>query len=361
MIFGCPIAINFSLIPHLKGLKIGHVVSELVESQEMTTDQIPQSRKEHQSTRTVAKDEYQLPEDTQTEEINGQDGYVFTRVVHVPKSLRQCMQTVDVAGFRIKHRLKFVVNLINPDDHKSEVSDLSTTVIVNADLQELRATLPIHIFISPNLPLNENNDIVNQTPQTAQGVENLAHGAPPVYGEHQFDQLYGDIDPSGYITPAVGSGISTPFNSQSRSNSTENLSTLNNLSPNVLSMTALHHQLDNVPNSGPSRLTEHRAGIAGADAGTASNRSDMIAAESSVHHNREMDPSSHDQSHASSRRISGDVQLMTGIHASQHIELSDEDLSKVPSYGTALQTPAGTPFSESLPTYQKATNQPPRP
>ena len=122
VVFGCPVVINFSLIPHLKGLKIGRVITELVESLEVTTDQVPQLRKEHHSVRVVTEDVFQLPEGTETEDVNGQDGYVFTRMIRIPRSLRQCLQTVDVAGIRIRHRLKFVVNLTNPDGHTSEVS-----------------------------------------------------------------------------------------------------------------------------------------------------------------------------------------------------------------------------------------------
>lgn len=76
----------------------------------------------------------------------------------------------------------------------------------------------------------------------------FAVGAPPVYGEHQFDILYGDLDPAGYMTPAGGlSGAGTPLNSQSRRGSTDNLASLNTLTSHSVA-TSLHSRLSSLDN-----------------------------------------------------------------------------------------------------------------
>lgn len=41
--------------------------------------------------------------------------------VLLPKSLHACVQDCEVAGIKIKHKLKFTIQLHNPDGHMSEV------------------------------------------------------------------------------------------------------------------------------------------------------------------------------------------------------------------------------------------------
>jgi hypothetical protein len=57
------------------------------------------------------------------------------------------------------------------------------------------------------MPIDENNNIRDQTPASARRtVDEFANQAPPLYSEHQFDQLYSELDPNGYRTPGPGSG-----------------------------------------------------------------------------------------------------------------------------------------------------------
>ena len=121
VIFGSAVAVEFILIPLLKGLKIGKVTSELVESQDVTIDQ-PYPSRQSRLSRVVASDEWQLPLDAETEDIEGQEGYKFTRLLLIPRCLRDCVQSVEANGIRVKHRLQFIVQLLNPDGHVSEVS-----------------------------------------------------------------------------------------------------------------------------------------------------------------------------------------------------------------------------------------------
>ena len=72
-------------------------------------------------TRNVAEDTFNFPQDQETVLIDGQDAWVFSRQIPLPKSLRCCLQTVDALGIKAKHNVTFNVKLINPDDHVSEV------------------------------------------------------------------------------------------------------------------------------------------------------------------------------------------------------------------------------------------------
>ena len=81
-----------------------------------------QSDKYHYVTRIVAEATWAMDEDAETEDIDGQDGWVFSRSLPLPKNLKDCVQSVETHGIKVKHQVKFVVALLNPDGHKSEVS-----------------------------------------------------------------------------------------------------------------------------------------------------------------------------------------------------------------------------------------------
>ena len=123
VIFGTNIQVDFRLIPLLKGLKFGKVTTELNEKLELSIKGPRAPIKSRQMTRSIAKDEFQLPEDAETEDVEGQDGFTFSRAVRIPQSLKKCVQTVEVLGIKVRHNLSFNVQMHNPDGHISEVSD----------------------------------------------------------------------------------------------------------------------------------------------------------------------------------------------------------------------------------------------
>lgn len=121
VIFGTAVRIDFRLIPLLKGLKIGNITVELVEIQEMAIGPPKQLKRSSKKSRVVAKETWNLPDEDETEEVDGQEGYFLQRSVTIPKSLRQCVQTVETMGIKIRHNLNFNIQLHNPDSHVSEV------------------------------------------------------------------------------------------------------------------------------------------------------------------------------------------------------------------------------------------------
>lgn len=122
VIFGTTVQVDFKIIPLLKGLKIGKITTELNERQEMTIKGPRTPKKRRELTRLIAKDEYRLADDVEAEDIGGQDGYVFSRKLSIPQSLRKCLQSVDALGIKTRHNLNFNVQMHNPDGHVSEVS-----------------------------------------------------------------------------------------------------------------------------------------------------------------------------------------------------------------------------------------------
>lgn len=116
---------DFRLIPLLKGLKIGQITSQLIESHDLTLNpEDPDTiRNTYKTTRTIVTDNYELDEENQLEIIaEAAEGYQFCRYLDMPKTLTKCLQDADTKGIKIRHKLKFRVQLHNPDGHTSEVS-----------------------------------------------------------------------------------------------------------------------------------------------------------------------------------------------------------------------------------------------
>ena len=116
--------IDFRLIPLLKGLRIGQIVSQLVESHDLTLNpDDPESfRNTYKNSRTIVTDEHELDEENNLEVIDESvEGHQFSRSLALPKTLTKCLQDTETKGIKIRHKLKFRIQLHNPDGHVSEV------------------------------------------------------------------------------------------------------------------------------------------------------------------------------------------------------------------------------------------------
>lgn len=221
---------------------------------------------------------------------------------------------------------------------------------------QLRATLPVTIFISPNQPLDEDGNLVRQAPveAAASSTTRMTGIAPPGYGEHILDQLYEDVDlnglHSGFQTPAIQSGVNTPFYALSRAGSAENLHQMAGMQ--AVPPAALSSRLQDVSMDPSSRNHSYNSLSAAATDGATTPHTPH-AGDSS--HNSPM------QSAPLSRSHSGENP--SGINTPEHVEF--EDLNKVPSYSTAVKTPA-RPLSMVegglvLPDYNSAVSAPSSP
>ncbi|PGH11064.1 hypothetical protein AJ79_05106 [Helicocarpus griseus UAMH5409] len=339
VIFGTSVQVDFRLVPLLKGLKIGTISTQLLELHDFVVnpDASEIYQVSHKSSKIIVDDPYTLEQQDMPETPDGVvEGFEFSRVLNLPKSLSKCLQDTNTRGIRVKHKLKFRVQLQNPDGHTSE----------------LRATLPISIFISPNLAIDDNNNLVDQTPQSAQRViHTMAQQAPPVYGEHQFDQLYSEVDPAGYRTPGNTSEPGTPYSSLSRNLSMENLSPAGSGHRDI-SPTALHTRLSNLHLNGSAPRTpplEPAEPVTESSGQRPQLSSPGSYSPSIVIQNPEIDTP------GTSRRPSEDDNIPSGMATPNPHFSQVEDLSRVPSYTTALKSRVIPQYSEDLPDYQAAT------
>jgi hypothetical protein len=212
------------------------------------------------------------------------------------------------------------------------------------------------------MPLTSDGRLVDQTPLSTQSTDIVQH-APPLYGEHILDQLYADVDQSGMMTPASQSGMNTPFYNHSRTGSAENLAVLTSEPhPNgAVPPAALSSRLQNLNlgsrNNSFRRL--HPNGESGDDTPHSQPHTDGEA--SYFDHSG---PNSNPLSRRTSEEEHGGVSNLTsGQHSPEHIDFSElGDLTKVPSYRTAVQTPArGMSYNDALPNYEAAISAPPSP
>lgn len=236
------------------------------------------------------------------------------------------------------------------------------------------------------MPLDELGNLLDQTPNSSQSVDIDSH-APPLYGEHVLDQLYADIDLSGMMTPGQQSGMNTPLYSHSRSGSTENLAfTMDAPVGTAVGPEALSSRLQDIAisprnssflrrpqgqeqpsddgghlrhDSGSSSSMQQYAGQSSSFSGPSSTlapRSDPLSRRTSEE----------DHPHAENIGSEATSGTLTPEHIDYSYTKSDlADLTKVPSYTTAIRVPFRALSSSSdlqhLPNYEAAISRPPSP
>lgn len=124
VIFGSSVKVDFRLVSLLKGLQIGQISSQLVETCDLTlpSNAADTSSRTHKTTRVIMTNVFNVDAEQDLQILNEEvEGYQFSRYYDLPKTLAKCVQDVDTKGIRIRHKLKFRVQLHNPDAHISEV------------------------------------------------------------------------------------------------------------------------------------------------------------------------------------------------------------------------------------------------
>ncbi|CAK7246354.1 MAG: hypothetical protein STHCBS139747_007981 [Sporothrix thermara] len=373
VVFGSHIPLESRFTPLLKGLELGDITIKLIEIHEFVTTppsgnnsyslamrEFKHERVVQNWTINVTREEHwqEMIEDT------GQEGWVVNSTLDLPRKLGKCIQDVNVHGIKVRHKLKMVVALKNPDGHVSE----------------LRATLPLTIFISPNIPLDEQGNLTTPSGPASANATGLSTIAPPGYGEHVLDQLYDEVDVHNLQTPAPRSTVHSPMYGLSRAGSSENLASMNAASVPV-HPAALTSRLQDVSARELAMRRNRSSGVltppgTSLDTNTSpfhplhfphsfmhrssSYANDMASAANGTH--------SHPHSEVASRRNSGESHRSEGNlsdHSGEHSEpeVDMQELCKVPSYATAIKSSRVGPIRSGddyaqLPDYRTAASRP---
>ncbi|WPG98607.1 Hypothetical protein R9X50_00140000 [Acrodontium crateriforme] len=381
IVFGTSITADVELSPLKKGLRLGKVELRLIETvvRRIQASEVPDVRGDRSKTEEleVAKSDLDFPENTRVTYENetpdnptlADEMYKFRATLPLPKSLNNCRQDVDSHQINVTHRFKLMVNIHNPEGHVSQ----------------LVCRLPVKLFISPNLPVDDENRVcasMNGATDLELNQAETAVIAPPEYGRHQLDQMYSDIDPSGFMSRA-GSASGTPSGpfAQSRRASFDNLASLSN--GNLASLNGiadsdvpvasssahphasiLHSRLADLQSQGQTAPITRSPGLFAGHSVSGGNSPNGLSGQHSP------------ERYAVNTYFPNGISSNTSPHASNSVSgrtsdeiltngTSDYDistLSRVPSYGAATRTPgAVTPFTDGPPTYFEATSRPPSP
>lgn len=197
------------------------------------------------------------------------------------------------------------------------------------------------------MPFDDQGNLVDQSPNTPVEQE-VGTIAPPGYGEHVLDQLYEDVDPSGFQTPGIQSGLNSPFYAQSRAGSSENLST------------SLTHSRPVAPAALVSRLEDMSL-----DATDRNSSYNSVLSASGFASPTGHPPAPRSEPHSGSlTRSNSQEDGDSSRNSAEHIDLDPAEfleLNKVPSYQTAVRTPARSRAQSgnmALPDYHTAVSAP---
>ncbi|KAK6538843.1 hypothetical protein TWF694_010407 [Orbilia ellipsospora] len=336
VVFGSFIPIEVRLTPLLKGLSVAKINVALKEMYELAPHV-----KQINGTRHISEVEFSGWEDSHpTDEEDG--AWRLREKVFLPQTLAKCLQDCEVGKIKIRHKLKFAIQLKNPDGH----------------LSELRATLPIMIFISQHYLTNEHNEVPEFTNQVTSESE---ISAPPRYEQHELDTLFEGVDLDMYL-----SRTNSPTQ-LSRTGSAENLqqiqqsglTPLSSLSGASSPMFYDHttSRSSNVSGSstGPSLMTPHGH----ADLVARLQRAHQRPVESSGSLNAMANSTSwtNPPSGRESPNPDSPVEGHASLSSSPTMDMAS--MCKVPSYSTAIKTPTRNLSFESAPAYERVMSRPP--
>lgn len=203
--------INILLVPLAKGLKLGLIKAQVVQYYAFKGE-----------TGDLYDDEQVILDCNMREMENKEliDKLQIESFINIPSNLKKVTQDCDFKNdlIKVRHKLKLQINLINSNGH----------------ISELRANLPIHFFISPNVAMTGRKIVLDKhgkihfrkeeeklfesvrqggalLPDRENNSNNLTlvtDDAPPNYDEHFFDKIIDTNDSrSGNTNAAV---VSTP-------------------------------------------------------------------------------------------------------------------------------------------------------
>ncbi|KAL4799564.1 hypothetical protein BDV19DRAFT_400795 [Aspergillus venezuelensis] len=168
--FGTMVELRYSFIPLLTGLNIEYVESEVLESLEVSADESAVSSRVN-STNVICSTKHIMEDGFIGDISKDAEGYHLSHTLHLPRRIGQCAQDTEAMGIRIKHKLKVIVRMTNPDEH----------------LSELRLSIPMSIYLSPDYPVWDSTFDRQSLPPP--NINSINDEPPPPYGRHSLDQL----------------------------------------------------------------------------------------------------------------------------------------------------------------------------
>ena len=124
IVFGSSIPLEMRFTPLLKGLEVGLITVKLMELHDFHVATHSLASKRHKFDRDIKTWAFEAVREEHWRdniEETGQEGWLINKQLPLPKKLAVCLQDCHVRGIKIRHKIKLVATLKNPDGHNSEV------------------------------------------------------------------------------------------------------------------------------------------------------------------------------------------------------------------------------------------------
>lgn len=325
------IPISMRFVPLIKNIKIAKIICSL---REYITLKIVSGYhgipSKYDTTRQISTIKIKnLPEE--------ENEWVLEKTMNIPNSLSSCIQNCDVKHIKVRHKLKVIVTLVNPDGH----------------ISELRTSLPVILYISPSVFADSNSYNYH-----------LARGFQlPSYDNHVYDRIWDGVS-SIDINPSLTSEITSIQNICNSTNAEDfyNINEVNTLCLNL----SRNNLLDESHNVSRDQENENDPNYFSNRYITSYDLSSMaLQNDSSCHTSVQHDGS---ESHAGITRTSTtdsnefphSTTASIAVQSNNRLREDNfiDNLSIVPSYRTANRPvfTAVAPISQSLPTYEASVH-----
>ncbi|KAG5519313.1 hypothetical protein PMAC_001938 [Pneumocystis sp. 'macacae'] len=254
--------------------------------------------------------------------------------IKIPNSLSSCIQNCDVKHIKVRHKLKIIITLINPDGHTSE----------------LRTSLPVILLISPAM---------------FSSIDNYSYPLSlefqlPSYNNHIYDPIWDGIS-SIHTYPMFNSQTNIPHHLRDNSIDLSNFYTSNSLSILNTSLGELR-TFEELNNTMQNQENENdNSSYSSSQYFIVSNAPETASPTVSVRHTQTQgDSEQHYETAITIPSVSNrpPLNITRNITIQSTSQARDDDfvenLSQVPPYHIANQpiSTTITPISKSLPTYE---------
>lgn len=220
--------INISLVPLSKQLKLGSIRMALFEQYQYTSIKGSPISGERKILKTKIKDPLGHVEIIKKSKETGNDFFLFqnkweiSSTIKIPANLSKCTQDCLIKKYcKVRHKLKFTISLINADGH----------------ISQLRASLPIILYISPFIPISipskEQRDEMYTTTNNINNKSDEQKKKKSKNNNINNDELLFTSAGSSLELQSLGLGLTTDLSNNKNNNNNSNIDLPPTLNENI--------------------------------------------------------------------------------------------------------------------------------
>ncbi|RAL02604.1 arrestin domain-containing protein [Aspergillus ibericus CBS 121593] len=169
--FDSVIPISFHFVPIRKGLTISSIQIQIIETHKAIQPSLGTR------SRIIVQDDYIPPCWDELDTTSDDEGYwhCLTRIVHLPKDTKQCVQSTANTFLRVDHTLNIQIRLLNPGGNESAIN--------------LTWPISIHLPLPPSL----GDGYISSMLESLRMVDETLDLPLPSYHDHVLDRTPDEI------------------------------------------------------------------------------------------------------------------------------------------------------------------------